>query len=488
MEYGKRWIKQMRGNAIAERGKNMKKFMDENFLLETKTAQELFHNVAKIQPIYDYHCHLNTQEIYEDKRFQNITEMWLGGDHYKWRLMRAAGIEERCITGDAPDEEKFTAYCRAIQCAVGNPLYHWSHLELRRYFGVEDILTEKNAPVIWDRVNAAIRGEGFSARELIRKSNVALIGTTDDPADALTAHQALRGDASFHTKVVPTFRPDNAIHIEKEGFAEYMERLGESAGIRIASFDDLKQALSRRMDYFAEQGCKISDHSLGNLPFGALGTQQTEQAFAKALAHDGLSRDEIAAYQTEILLFLGREYARRGWVMQLHLSALRNNSSRMYARLGADAGFDSIGDARQAEGLSRFMDALDSEDLLPKAVLYSLNPCDLSVLAAMAGNFQSGGVRGKIQLGSAWWFNDHIDGMTEQMKTLANMGHLDTFVGMLTDSRSLLSYPRHEYFRRILCNIVGGWVEDGLFPNDDGLLEQLISGVSCRNAAEYFDM
>lgn len=462
--------------------------MDENFLLETKTAQELFHNVAKIQPVYDYHCHLNAQEIYEDKRFRNITEMWLGGDHYKWRLMRAAGIEERCITGDAPDEEKFTAYCRAIQCAVGNPLYHWSHLELRRYFGVEDILTEKNAPAIWERVNAAICGEGFSARELICRSNVALIGTTDDPADSLTAHKALRADTSFQTKVVPTFRPDNAVHIEKEGFAEYITRLAEADDTSISSFSELMQTLSRRMDYFAEQGCKISDHSLDCLPIGMYEMQQAERAFAKALAHDSLSRDEIAAYQTEILLFFGREYAKRGWVMQLHLSALRNNSSRMYASLGADAGFDSIGDARQAEGLSRFMDALDAENLLPKTILYSLNPCDLSVLAAMAGNFQSGGVRGKIQIGSAWWFNDHIDGMTEQIKTLANLGHLDTFVGMLTDSRSLLSYPRHEYFRRILCNIVGSWVEDGLFPNDTGLLEQLISGVCCRNAAEYFDM
>ncbi len=466
----------------------MKQFMDENFLLTTKTAERLFHQVAAFQPIYDYHCHLDAKEIYEDRHFENITELWLGGDHYKWRLMRAAGIREKYITGDACDYDKFVSYCRAIQFAAGNPLYHWSHLELRRYFGVEKILTEKNAPAIWEEVNRKISGKDFSARALIRQSNVELVGTTDDPVSDLRWHKALREDESFKTRVVPTFRPDKAIQIEKSDFADYIRKLGNRAGAEIDSFGALCAALSKRMDFFAEAGCRISDHSLPTVPLAEISEEKAGQAFQKAMAGEPICQEEIGTYQLTLLFALGREYAKRGWVMQLHLSALRNNSSRMFTELGADSGFDSIGDLAQAQGLSRYMDALDFENQLPKMILYSLNPNDLSVLAAMAGNFQSDGIKGKIQLGSAWWFNDHIDGIMQQIKTLANMGALDTFVGMLTDSRSFLSYPRHEYFRRILCAIVGEWVENGLFPNDWELLERLIAGVSYQNAAQYFNM
>lgn len=466
----------------------MNQFMDKNFLLSTRTAQELFHRIAAQLPVYDYHCHLDAREICEDKHFQNITELWLGGDHYKWRLMRAMGIKEEYITGGASDYDKFLAYCRAVQYAAGNPLYHWSHLELRRYFGVEEILTEKNAPMIWEKVNRKINREDFSARGLIRQSNVELIGTTDDPADDLKWHKALREDESFATRVVPTFRPDSALQIAKPEFAGYIQKLSAAAGVPVHSFASLAEALAKRMDFFAEAGCRISDHSLPSIPLAVCSEEKADAALKKALAGGSLTEEEAGVYQLMLLWALGREYAKRGWVMQLHLAALRNNSSRMFAQLGADAGFDSIGDPNIADGLSRYMDMLDMDDCLPKMVLYSLNPKDADVLAAMAGNFQSGGIKGKIQFGSAWWFNDHIDGMTRQMKTLANIGVLDSFVGMLTDSRSFLSYPRHEYFRRILCRIVGEWVEEGLFPDDEGLLEHIIAGVSYRNAAEYFNM
>ncbi|MBQ3021726.1 MAG: glucuronate isomerase [Clostridia bacterium] len=464
----------------------MKKFMDKNFLLETKTAQKLYHDFAKNKMIYDYHCHLSPKEIYEDKQYSNITEIWLAGDHYKWRFMRSMGTEERCCTGDATDFEKFMAYAKAVQYAIGNPLYHWTHLELQRYFGIDEYLTEKNAEKIWNEANAQISEGGFSARELIKKSNVALIATTDDPTDTLEYHQKLAEDKNFTTRVVPTYRPDNVLGIEKDTFAQYIVKLEDSTGVEVKDIESLKKALVITLDKFESVGCKISDHSASAMPFIVADEKEVNAIYKKALKGKAVTEKEAEIYKTAIMLFLGKEYAKRNWAMQLHLSPLRNNNTRMFEKLGADVGFDSIDDPIQAKTLSSFLNELDKEDLLPKTILYTLNPKDNFVLGTMLGNFQTGGVKGKIQFGSAWWFNDHRDGMEEQMKALANLGALSAFVGMLTDSRSFTSYPRHEYFRRILCNILGTWVENGEFPEDYDLLGKIVEGISYDNAASYF--
>ncbi len=464
----------------------MKKFMDKNFLLETKTAQKLYHDFAKNKMIYDYHCHLSPKEIYEDKQYSNIAEIWLAGDHYKWRFMRSMGAEEKYCTGDATDYEKFKAYAKAVQYAIGNPLYHWTHLELQRYFGINEYLTEKNVDKIWEKANAKIKAGGFSARELIKKSNVALIATTDDPTDTLEYHQKLAEDKNFTTRVVPTYRPDNVLGIEKDTFAQYIVKLEDSTGVAVKNIESLKKALVITLDKFESVGCKISDHSASAIPFIMADENEVEKIYEKALKSEEITPLEVEQYKTAIMLFLGKEYAKRGWAMQLHLSPLRNNNTRMFEKLGADVGFDSIDDPIQAKTLSAFLNELDKEDLLPKTILYTLNPKDNFVLGTMLGNFQTGGVKGKIQFGSAWWFNDHRDGMEEQMKALANLGALSAFVGMLTDSRSFTSYPRHEYFRRILCNILGTWVENGEFPEDYDLLGKIVEGISYDNAASYF--
>lgn len=466
----------------------MKKFMDKNFLLETKTAQKLFHDVAKHQPIYDYHCHLIPEQIQEDKRFKNITEVWLGGDHYKWRFMRWMGVPEEQITGSASDYDKFMAYAKAIQYAAGNPLYHWSHLELQRFFGIYEPLTEKSAPAIWEKANAVIASEDFSARKLIEKSGVAFIGTTDDPTSDLSCHIALAKDESFQTVVEPTFRPDPAVNIRKEGFKEYIAKLGEVCGFAISCMDDLYKALESRISFFHEVGSRISDHGIVSVPYQTATEAEVDAIFQKALAGETVSELEEEQYQTAVMLFCGREYAKRGWVMQLHAAAIRNNNTPMFKKLGPDTGFDSILNVNLAEKLSRFLDTLITEGNLPKTILYSLNPTDNSLLVSMAGNFEGDGVKGKIQHGSAWWFNDHIDGMVDQMKTLGNLGALASFVGMLTDSRSFLSYPRHEYFRRILCNIIGDWVEKGMFTDDRDILDKLIADICFNNAKNYFQM
>ncbi len=463
----------------------MKHFMDENFLLETKTSKKLYFAYAASQPIIDYHCHLSIQEICEDKHFSGITELWLGSDHYKWRFMRSMGVDEKCITGDASDYEKFLAYARSLQYAVGNPLYHWSHLELQRYFYIHEPLTEKNAKDIYELCNRRIAQSDFSARQLILKSNVAFIGTTDDPADDMTLHENLQKEG-FPVRVSPTFRPDHSVNIEKPVFADYIKKLADRSGIAIHSYEDLKQALSLRLDAFGAAGCCCSDHALDTVPFCCEGDPAT--IFAKALIGEALDAKDIECYKTDLLLWLGAEYARRGWVMQLHLAALRNNNTRMFKKLGPDTGFDSIDDPQIAHSLSKLMDALDAEDKLPKTILYSLNPTHNFVLGTMLGNFQRGGVKGKIQLGSGWWFNDNIDGMVAQMRTLGNLGALTTFVGMLTDSRSFLSFPRHEYFRRILCNLIGRWVENGEFTNDEEILKTIISGICANNAKTYFGL
>lgn len=461
----------------------MKKFMGEDFLLENETAKHLYEDYAKNMPIYDYHCHLSPKEIAEDKKYENITEIWLYGDHYKWRFMRSMGVDEKYCTGDASDYEKFLAYAKCVAYAVGNPLYHWTHLELQRFFGIYEPLNEKTAPEIWKKANEIIKSGDFSAQKLIEKSNVYLIGTTDDPVDSLEYHEKLK---DFSVKVVPAFRPDKAANVEKSDFADYIKLLEKASGVKIEKFADLEKAISSRMDHFAKMGSKISDHAVSFVPFKKASEGELDEILAKALNGGEISSDDEEKYKTAFLTFCAREYAKRGWVLQLHIAALRNNNSRMFAKLGADTGFDSIDDNKIAQKLSQFMNELDKDDLLPKTVLYSLNPTDNYTVGTMLGNFQGGGVKGKIQMGSAWWFNDNIDGMVSQMKALGNLGALSSFIGMLTDSRSFLSYPRHEYFRRILCNIIGTWVENGEFANDEDVLKEIIEGISFKNAKEYF--
>lgn len=464
----------------------MKKFMDKNFMLQNKTAQKLYHKYAAKMPIIDYHCHLSPKEICEDKRFKNITEVMLGGDHYKWRLMRSNGISEDYITGDRPDFIKFLAYARTLKYAVGNPLYHWTHLELQRYFGIYDILNEKNAKAIYDKANKIIESENFSAHKLIEKSNVLLICTTDDPADSLEYHIKIKEEGRLKAKVLPTFRPDKAVEIKRETFRPYISLLESAADKKITSLEDLKAVMAERLDFFHEAGCRLSDHALDTVFFREGPDGEAAAAFAKALSGESVNAQEEEVYKTNMLIFFGREYYKRGWAMQLHMGALRNNNERMYKKMGPDTGFDSINDTVVARPLSALLNALERENSLPKTILYTLNPNDNYVLGTMLGNFQSDEVPSKVQFGSGWWFNDQRDGMVEQMKALANLGLLGRFVGMLTDSRSFLSYSRHEYFRRIMCNLIGTLVEDGEYPADFDALAEIVKGISFENAKNYF--
>ncbi|WP_371371689.1 glucuronate isomerase [Sporomusa aerivorans] len=464
----------------------MKAFMDDNFLLTNQTAKTLFHTYAKDMPIFDYHCHLNPKEIAENKRYRNITEVWLGGDHYKWRAMRANGVNERYITGDALDKEKFLKWAETMPQCIGNPLFHWTHLELRTYFGIDKILSPATAEEIWETCNALLKENDFTVRGLIGRSNVKVICTTDDPVDSLEYHIALAKDATFETKVLPAFRPDKSFNIEKPGFAEWVAKLGQVAGTAVASLAALKAAIAGRIEFFHQVGCRLSDHALDPVVFAAGTDEEADQALKKALAGQVLSDREVALYKTNILLFLGREYARLGWTMQLHMGTIRNNNSRMLKAIGPDTGFDAIGDFTFAEALAKLLDALESTSQLPKTILYCLNPRDNEVLGAIIGSFQGGGIPGKMQFGSGWWFNDQKDGMIRQMVALANMGLLSRFVGMLTDSRSFLSYTRHEYFRRILCNLIGEWVEAGELPDDIELLGTIVENICFNNAKNYF--
>jgi glucuronate isomerase len=466
----------------------MKAFMDENFLLNSKTAEELYHNYAEKMPIIDYHCHLNPKEIAEDKRYRNITELWLGGDHYKWRAMRSNGVDERYITGDAPDKEKFIKWAETISYCIGNPLYHWTHLELRRYFGIEKLLSLDTAEEIWDRCNEILASGQLSARDLIKRSNVEVICTTDDPSDTLEYHKAIAADLSFKTKVLPAFRPDKAINIDKEGFAEYLTRLGKAADIGIRNLEDLKKALASRIQYFHEIGCRISDHAQDPVVFSEATAEEAAVIFEKALSGKTLTEIEIKKYKTYVLLFVGREYAKKNWVMQLHTGVLRSVNSHMQKLLGPDTGFDTIDDRTFAEQLAKVLNALDKTNELPKTILYCINPRDNEVLGTVIGCFQSGGIPGKMQFGSGWWFNDQKDGMIRQMTALANLGLLSRFVGMLTDSRSFASYTRHEYFRRILCNLIGEWAENGEAPCDMKLLGRMVQDICYNNAVSYFQL
>ncbi len=463
-----------------------KAFMDQDFLLQSETARQLYHEYAKSMPIIDYHCHLSPQEIYENKTYKNVTEVWLYGDHYKWRAMRSNGIEEQYITGPADDYDRFLAYCRTVPMTIGNPLYHWSHLELQRYFGVYELINEQNAPVIWEKVNAQLQSGGFGARDFITKSDVRVVCTTDDPVDSLEYHKLIAEDPTFNVAVLPSFRPDKGLEISRATFLPWIKKLGEVTGSEIRDYDGLLAALEARVEFFHSVGGRVSDHALDFVPYAETSKEEAAAIFAKALRGEAVTFEEENKYKTWTYVFLGKEYAKRGWAMQYHINASRNNNTRMFNKLGPDVGFDSINDSVIAQPLSRLMDALDRDNALPKTILYSLNPNQNPILGTMIGNFQGGGVAGKIQFGSAWWFNDTKEGMIAQMKMLADLGLLSRFVGMLTDSRSFLSYTRHEYFRRILCNLIGEWVENGEFPADMELLGDIVQGVCYNNAKEYF--
>lgn len=464
----------------------MKKFMDEDFLLSTKTAEKLYHGYAAKAPILDYHCHIDPREIAEDKRFENITQLWLGGDHYKWRQMRSNGIEESYITGNASDREKFQKWAQTLEKAIGNPLYHWSHLELKRYFGYEGDLNRETAGEVWDICNEKLAQEDMSARGIIRESKVTLICTTDDPADDLHWHKVIAEDDTIAAKVLPAWRPDRAVAIEQPGFPDYIRRLGKAADMEIGSFQEWKEALEKRMDFFDVMGCRASDHGLLYITYAPAPDREIEKIFTARMKGAELSPAEEQKFKTAAMLFLGEAYADRNWVMQLHFGVTRNNNSRMFAAIGADTGFDGIYNRVPIDQLSAYLDALCGGQRLPKTILYSLNPNDNAAIGTLLGCFQEAGAAGKLQQGSAWWFNDHKTGMIEQMTSLANLGLLGNFIGMLTDSRSFLSYTRHEYFRRILCELLGSWVENGEYPADIERLGKMVTDISYNNAVEYF--
>ena len=460
--------------------------MDQNFLLNNETAVKLYNNYASRMPIYDYHCHLNPEEISNNKRYRNITELWLGGDHYKWRAMRSNGIDEEYITGSKSDYEKFKAWAKTMPYCLGNPLYHWSHLELKRYFNIDTILNEDTADEIWEKCNSMLGDQGLSVRDLIVKSNVKVICTTDDAIDTLEHHKRIREDKSFNVKVLPTLRPDKGINIDKDTFEGWVEKLSKISEIEIESYNDFLIALEKRINFFHEEGCRLSDHSLDKVFFEDSTEDEVDYIFKKALRKEHLTETESDKFKTRTLIFLAKRYKSLGWVMQLHIGALRNNNKRMFDKLGADVGFDSIGDYNIGNSLSSLLNAMDTKDNLPRTILYCLNPRDNEVIGTMIGNFQGGGIPGKIQFGSGWWFNDQKDGMIRQMTALSNLGLLRRFVGMVTDSRSFLSYTRHEYFRRVLCSIIGEWAENGEVPYDIELLGSMVEDICYNNCKNYF--
>jgi glucuronate isomerase len=463
-----------------------KVFMDEDFLLDTPIAAALYHEYAKQMPIIDYHCHLSPKEIYDNKKYRNMTEVWLAGDHYKWRLMRANGIDERLITGDAADYDKFLAFAETVPLMIGNPMYHWTHLELNRYFGIKETLNANTAPMIWEKANARLTEESLGARDFIRKSNVQVICTTDDPTDSLEYHIQLKKDPAFDVKVLPTFRPDKGLDINGDHFLEWIRKLERSSGIAIIDYEGLLLALENRVDFFHSAGCRVSDHGLNDVHFVGGTKDEAAAIFAKSLAGGKIDPNEEKLYKSAILIYLGNLYAARNWSMQYHMNVLRNNNTPAFKRLGPDAGYDSVNDSAIAKPLSCLLDAIEREGGLPKTILYSLNPAQNHVLGSMIGNFQGGGIAGKIQFGSGWWFNDTKEGMIAQLKSLAELGLLGRFIGMLTDSRSFLSFTRHEYFRRILCNLIGEWVKKGEYPHDIEQLGTIVQDICYHNAQAYF--
>ena len=462
----------------------MKAFMKEDFLLSNDTAVKLYHHYASKVPILDYHCHIDPKEIAEDRKYENITQIWLGGDHYKWRLMRSAGVSEDYITGCAPDREKFQKWAETLGKAIGNPLYHWSHLELQRYFDYYGILDGNTAEEVWQLCNSKL--STLSVRNLICQSNVSLICTTDDPVDSLEWHQKIAADPDFTVKVLPAWRPDKAMNIEKADYLTYINKLEAVTGLPIRTFSQLKDALCNRMDYFAAYGCKVSDHALEYIMYNPVSDDDIEKIFKKRLSGVPVSREEELSFKTAFMLFVSKEYYRRDWVLQLHYGCKRDNNTPMFSRLGPDTGYDCINNYAPSAQMADFLNALISTEQLPKTILYSLNPNDNPSIASLLGCFQDSSAVSKIQHGSAWWFNDHISGMTDHLTSVANLGYLAGFIGMLTDSRSFLSYPRHEYFRRILCNLLGKWVENGEFPADFDTLGAIVQDISYRNALNYF--
>ena len=460
--------------------------MGEDFLLENNSAIKLYQEYAKNMPIIDYHCHLNPKEIFENKRFKNITEAWLYGDHYKWRVMRSNGIAEQYITGNATDYEKFLAWVETLEKCIGNPLYHWTHLELQRYFGVYESLSRKNAHAIWEKLNGLLQLEEYSARAMITKFNVKIICTTDDPTDSLEYHRKIREDHSIEVSVLPAFRPDKGMELNAPGFRSWIEKLGAASGIKITNYLEFLKALEQRIEFFHEMGCRAADHALERVPYLESSQQVIEEIFIQALQGKKVTDIDLECYKTVMLQFCGKQYAKLGWGMQLHIGAMRNNNSKMFNKMGLDTGFDSIHDHPVAACLSRLLDSLEREGCLPKIILYSINPKDNSVLGSMLCNFYETGIPGKIQFGTAWWFNDNKTGMVEQMIGLSNVGLLSRFIGMVTDSRSFLSYPRHEYFRRILCNLLGTWIENGEVPADWDMIGGIVQDICFHNAETYF--
>ncbi len=464
----------------------MKTFMDEHFLLNSVTAQKLYHDYAKQMPVIDYHCHLPPEQIAEDIRFNNLTHAWLYGDHYKWRAMRTNGVNESYCTGNKPDQEKFQQWASTVPYTMRNPLYHWTHLELQRYFGINQLLNKDSAAAIYASAGEMLQQEAFSTRNLIRKMNVTTICTTDDPIDSLEHHQKIMKDG-FEVKVLPAFRPDKAMDVSSAlAFVAYLKKLEIASSLTISSFDDFLFALQNRHDYFATMGCNVSDHGLEEIYAEDFTGSEIEAIFTKVHSGKELNNMEQRKFKSCMLLHFAEWDWEKGWIQQFHLGALRNNNSRMMQKLGPDTGWDSIGDFSQAAALSRFLNKLDSDDKLAKTIIYNLNPADNELMATMLGNFNDGSVAGKVQFGSAWWFLDQKDGIIKQLNALSNMGLISRFVGMLTDSRSFLSYPRHEYFRRILCNLFGEEIENGELPGDIPWIGKLIQDISYNNANDYF--
>ena len=466
----------------------MKPFLNEDFLLSTPTAKTLYHRYASEMPIVDYHCHVSPREIFEDRHFENITEVWLEGDHYKWRLMRSNGVEEHYITGSAPAREKFQRFAETLPKAMGNPMYHWCHLELKNYFGYEGVLNGQTAQEVWDLTCAKLATERMGVRGLISRSNVAFVGTTDDPLDSLEWHAKIAADSTIKTVVAPSFRPDRALNIDKDGWRAYIARLSSVSGVEIDGMETLEQALRLRMAHFDAHGCRASDHGLDHMVFQPASREEADRVVKAGLAGEAVTQQQAEALKTALLLFCAKEYARLGWVMQLHYNCLRNPNSAMFAKLGPDCGFDCIGPENGSKALVTLLDSLYAENALPRTILYSLDPGDNPFLDTLIGAFQGTECPGKLQHGSAWWFNDHQQGMRDQLTSLANLSLLGNFVGMLTDSRSFLSYTRHEYFRRILCDLLGSWVEKGEYPADIPALGKMVQDICCNNALRYFNL
>lgn len=463
-----------------------KSFLAEDFLLSTEFARTLYHEYARQHPIIDYHCHLSPSEIAKNRQFENLTKIWLEGDHYKWRAMRTMGINESFITGNRSDKEKFEQWAFTVPYTLRNPLYHWTHLELKRYFGIDQLLNPETADAIYDQASGQLKQPDFSVRNILTRMNVEVVCSTDDPIDSLAEHQQLKAEG-FSVDVRPAFRPDKAYAVESPNYLDYLELLAKASGVAIKSYADLLQALRNRVEFFDAQGCRLSDHGLEYIPAFKPGEMNVDKIFERIKAKGAVSRDEANYFRLHTLLELARMYHSKNWTQQFHLGAIRNTNSRMMSLLGPDTGFDSIGDYPQGVALAKFLNYLDTDNRLAKTILYNLNPADNEVMATLVGNFNDGSVKGKMQFGSAWWFLDQKDGMEKQLNALSNLGLLSCFIGMLTDSRSFMSFPRHEYFRRVLCNLIGREVQNGELPADEKWLGKIVSDICYYNAKSFFN-